>query len=324
MKQHIWCANKMVGAGNIPGACDQDRIFVENFENFGPKSNKFVSSRGLLYSCDWYSFSPSSSITKLHDYPPFSNHNLRKHPIIYVCSTAILHFIQLLPQIDTDFVLVSGDSDATIPDDLGTVRGALEQLLSNKYLKHWFCQNMTLTHDKITRLPIGLDYHTLEKHALWGSITSAKKQEEMLISVRNTMRPFWERKIMCYANYHFAMTPDRKDAEQSIAKSIVYYEPTKIERFDTWKKQIQFAFVISPHGEGLDCHRTWEALCLGCIPIVKTSKIDKLYDELPVLIVNEWKDVNAEFLKETVNTFRNKKFNMEKLTLKYWTDKFKL
>ena len=30
-------------------------------------------------------------------------------------------------------------------------------------------------------------------------------------------------------------------------------------------------FVLSPPGNGIDCHRTWEALFLGAIPIVKRS-----------------------------------------------------
>jgi hypothetical protein len=51
------------------------------------------------------------------------------------------------------------------------------------------------------------------------------------------------------------------------------------------------AFVASPHGNGLDCHRTWEALALGCIPIVKRSPIDKVFQGLPVWIVGSWKEV---------------------------------
>jgi hypothetical protein len=88
-------------------------------------------------------------------------------------------------------------------------------------------------------------------------------------------------------------------------------------------RQCEFAFVLSPHGNGLDCHRTWEALVLGCIPIVKTSKIDKLYEELPVLIVNDWSDISYHLLETTVNDFSNKKFNYEKLMLSYWINKIK-
>ena len=87
--------------------------------------------------------------------------------------------------------------------------------------------------------------------------------------------------------------------------------------------QSKYAFVLSPHGNGLDCHRTWEALILGCIPVVRTSPIDSLYEGLPVLIVNEWHDINEELLKNTIEKFKNKSFSYEKLTLRYWMDKIK-
>ena len=39
----------------------------------------------------------------------------------------------------------------------------------------------------------------------------------------------------------------------------------------TLQQHAHFAFVASPSGNGLDCHRTWEALLLRSIPIVKVS-----------------------------------------------------
>ena len=100
-----------------------------------------------------------------------------------------------------------------------------------------------------------------------------------------------------------------------------------VTRLKTWNKQKEYAFVISPHGGGYDCHRLWEALILGCIPIVKTSPIDTLYEGLPVLIVKEWSDVTIELLTKTIVEFKekeiNKEFVYEKLSLQYWIHKFK-
>ena len=64
-------------------------------------------------------------------------------------------------------------------------------------------------------------------------------------------------------------------------------------------------FCLSPHGNGLDCHRTWEAIALGCIPVVKTSPLDRLFSGLPVLIVNSWSDLNESLLSETVDRFQD-------------------
>jgi hypothetical protein len=49
-------------------------------------------------------------------------------------------------------------------------------------------------------------------------------------------------------------------------------------------------FVPSPAGNGLDCHRTWEALYLGCVPVVLEADFcgDSTW---PVLVVKNWRDL---------------------------------
>ena len=289
-------------------------------------NNIYVSSRGILKSCNYFSFTPHSSIRQLINYPQLEKIKNIKNPSIYICSSAISHFINvMLPLIDFSFVLVSGDCDETIPNEILNNNDFIN-LINDKRILHWFCQNMTLEHNKITKIPIGLDYHTLTQRPLWGPISSCQDQEKMLIMIKEKSAPFYNRNIKCYANFQFSMNTklgyDRKDAFQKINKELVYYEENKVTRLITWNKQKDFAFVICPHGGGLDCHRNWEALCLGCIPIVKTSSIDKLYDNLPVLIVKDWNVIDNNLLHNTINDykkkFENNEFNMEKIKLSYW------
>ena len=289
-------------------------------------NNIFVSSRGILKSCDYYSLTPYSSIKQLYNYLMLENIKTIKNPSIYICTSAILHFINtMMPLIDFSFILVSGDCDETVPQEILNNNDFLK-LINDSRLIHWFCQNMTQDHHKITRMPIGLDYHTLTTRPLWGPLSSCEQQEKMLLMIKDKSLPFWNRNIKCYANFHFTMNTklghDRKDAFQNINKDLIYYEENKVTRLITWNKQKDFAFVICPHGGGLDCHRNWEALCLGCIPIVKTSSIDKLYSDLPVLIVKDWKNITNELLNDTLRAFKvkfvNNEFNIEKLKLSYW------
>ena len=65
---------------------------------------------------------------------------------------------------------------------------------------------------------------------------------------------------------------------------------------ECWQSHADFLFEISPQGNGLDCYRTWEALLLQTIPIVRSSTLDPLYDGLPVAIVDSWEDVTVERL----------------------------
>ena len=176
-------------------------------------------------------------------------------------------------------------------------------------------------------MPIGLDYHTMsDKNHEWGCKISPLNQELLLQEIKEKSSHFKERVCKCYANFQFLTTTrygyDRLDAIDKIPEYLVYYEPNKIKRLNTWINQSKYSFVISPHGNGLDCHRTWEALCLGCIPIMKKSPISSLFNDLPVLIIEDWQDISQNLLNSTIEDFKNKEFNFEKLKLSYWTKQF--
>ena len=59
-------------------------------------NNIYVSSRGLLKSCDYFSLTPHSSIRQLYNYPPLEKIKNIKNPSIYICSSAISHFINTI------------------------------------------------------------------------------------------------------------------------------------------------------------------------------------------------------------------------------------
>ena len=285
---------------------------------------KYVSSLGILKSCDLFSSTPISCIKQMINYD-FTN--LVDNSVVYICISAVPFFYKtILAQLTHKIILVTGDGDETCPTDVLTNEELLS-LIESDMIIHWFSQNcVELTHSKLSQIPIGLNYHTMARnnHA-WGEKISSLNQENMLENIKNKSKPFHERIIKAYSNFHFSMSTkfgyDRIDAVEKINKNLVYYEENIIERKHTWEKQSDYAFVISPHGNGLDCYRTWEALCLGCCPIVKSSALDPLYEDLPVLIIKDWALLTQELLEQTIDEFKNRAFKYDKLTLNYWTNK---
>jgi hypothetical protein len=85
-------------------------------------------------------------------------------------------------------------------------------------------------------------------------------------------------------------------------------------------------FVISPPGNGIDCHRTWEALIMGAIPIVMNTSILPVYDDQSVMIINNWQtDVNIDALNkyetQLINMMQSNKLKYpkrSKVYAKYW------
>ncbi len=81
-------------------------------------------------------------------------------------------------------------------------------------------------------------------------------------------------------------------------------------------------FAISPEGNGIDCHRTWECLYLGVIPIVKKSVVLSYFSYLPILFVDNYDIITEEYLNKIYQKeFQNKKFNYKKLNTTYYKNK---
>jgi len=73
----------------------------------------------------------------------------------------------------------------------------------------------------------------------------------------------------------------------------------------------------------MDCHRTWEALALGCIPIVKRNPICRLLVDLPVMIVDDWSEVRRDRMEHFLADFANRTFDFSTLLRDTWTRRFR-
>lgn len=278
---------------------------------------KFISSRGFLFNTDIHSINPCSDSVHLDNYNN-TIETIEENESLYICSAALpIFFSYFFPKIKNRFILVTGDSDITIKEN---------NYINDDRIIHWFAQNCEFIHPKITAIPIGIDYHTLFFNNLpnLGKMETPEEQEQTLIGIRKEMKHFVERKIYCYSNFHFTLerNADRKIAFDTIPKKCVFYEKEFTKRTDSWRRQTEYAFVISPLGHGMDCHRTWEAILLGCIPVVRTSPLDSLYEGLPVLILDNWEELSETLLVKTVEEFSTRSFCYEKLEIEYWKTNF--
>ena len=78
---------------------------------------------------------------------------------------------------------------------------------------------------------------------------------------------------------------------------------------------------MCPRGNGIDTHRVWEALYMGCIPICKPYLAHMFNDTLPILFVNAWSDITTNLLTEAYNTVNNRFFDSDLLKISYWQRK---
>ena len=78
---------------------------------------------------------------------------IKEGSIVFVSSWLLESFItDVLPKIENKFILLTHQGDVNIVQKKEYI-----QLAENENVIHWFAQNCTLEHKKVTPLPIGLE-----------------------------------------------------------------------------------------------------------------------------------------------------------------------
>jgi len=245
---------------------------------------------------------------------------IKKHnDIIYIKSGSdVITFSKYLELIDKPKIFLFTDGDEGFPSSYPSE--IVEKIINCPMMTKLYVQNLEREYEKIKPFPIGLDLHTkgwrigkkpINKVEYMLKLNYQKDKKDLILIdcyMSRDRHSDREKSIKILENcQHINILKERK----SIGKILKLYSEHK--------------FVLSPHGAGLDCHRTWEVLLAGSTPIVKTSILDSLYQDLPVIIVKDWeecKDLN--FLLDKYNqlkTLTNREYIKGKFSYSYWLNK---
>jgi hypothetical protein len=300
-------------------------------------ATNLVWSRGLGLLCDKHG---GVDFVKRHRggghvprFDPAAYAGIRDGDLVWVRFVALPQFVrEVLPGVRARFALVTGDDDWSIPSDYPGARAILE----DPRVARWFTQNYdgTDTSGRVAGIPIGLDFHTISNRRKWGHWPiSPAEQERALLALRRRMPPTGDRELAAHADFHFNKRKDRVFGEtrdqieaRLRANPCVVFQERKVPRAALWEEKTRYAFVVSPHGSGLDCHRTWESLALGNIVIVRRSSLDPLYEGLPVVIVDDWSEITAGNLRRWrdlhAGSFGSAAVE-ERLTNRFWIERMR-
>jgi hypothetical protein len=174
-----------------------------------------------------------------------------------------------------------------------SAQSPLADILGDPRLLTWWSENLDFQHLKARPLPIGIDLHTLGsakqvERSVWGGPASPETQAEELLAARrkalqqngskdrdsrvyvhfgliNRRRLAVLQSIKDHPCYAIAQGMPGATAPVSAGKEGAHY----MTRGELWEKMAAHRWVASVEGYGLDCHRTWEALYLGCGVVVQ-------------------------------------------------------
>ena len=208
-------------------------------------------------------------------------------------------FLEVHPKIACRYVLFSHNYPIETP-------GSFSRFVQDPKLIAWFGSNLTMDHPKLFLLPLGI-----QNPDPWTSRdASLEKWHQLSQSI--------EKPFLLYLNFSDQTSSDRNRIRKLFeSSSFCVSSPRK--PFDQYFQDLaKSRFVLSPRGIGIDCFRTWEAILMGAIPIVQTSPLDRLFEGLPVLIVNEWEEITEEFLLENERKMRARPIDWDKLRPESW------
>lgn len=265
-------------------------------------------------------------------YDPAEYAAVREGDLVWVRTTSLPDFVErAFPNIDAKFALVTGDEDLPVPS--GLVRSG--ELLRSPNVVCWFAQNFDGTDStgKVHPIPIGVDFHTIANGRRWKHWQATPAQQEAELGrLRAKMTGNAVRLVRAHADFHLnkgvRVDKESRDAVWRILidNPNIDFQTRKLPRHALWRLKTRYAFAVSPPGNGLDCHRTWESLLLGNIPIVKRSPLDALYDGLPVAIVDDFSEITAEALGRWHKEYRflfEAPQVQQRLTNRFWIERIR-
>jgi len=183
--------------------------------------------------------------------------------------------------------------------------------LKPKCIKKWYAINPTYSHPDLIAIPLGLKTHK-------GCYFEPQYMTEWFAYNINRLYNN-DKKLNVYCNWNITNIERNKITESLKVNNINITHDSNINFNEYIERISQHKFVISPPGNGIDCHRTWEALYVGSIPIVIKNNIYDKWRDLPILQVNSYNDVTQELL----DTFIKLPCNYEKLSIDYWKHRVK-
>lgn len=215
-------------------------------------------------------------------------------------------------RIKHPYILVTGDVGGWLPPH------ELKRLLYDPKLAAWFCRNMLFSyHPKLIQIPMGQDYTLFSNgpdvtKPIQQAIANKAVPKKHLLYMNHLPRQHGDRQLIVkiFENEPYCLTRNRSDQEYR------YLHIT-----DFYQEMLTCNFVLSPLGLETDCVRTWEAIVVGCIPIVEHSFLDPLFDRLPVLMVHDWKEINAGFLEKKYGELKDRK--TDEAFFDYWWNRVK-
>lgn len=244
------------------------------------------------------------------DEGPQGNRGFKPGDVVFCKIDAVWNFFERLRLTRGRIVLVTGEGD--LPCD------EFRQKFLPANVARWFAMNVTSSHPRVTAYPLGLG----------SPLSDATLRAEEIASLRASGIP---RDRWLYVNFRTDTNPavrqpafDDFRSRASDGDWITFQPPSgRGANGDFLEALVRHRFVLCPPGNGVDTHRMWEALLAGAIPVVLQSKAMEPFSMLPVLFVEDFRQVTKEFLEKAFEKRPDPPAIPPMMTSEFWHERIR-
>lgn len=228
---------------------------------------------------------------------------LRHAKVIYVYTHLMRSFMtEILPYLEHSFVLMSDNSIQPITDEF-------LPLLDDKRVAKWFSTNIDIDHPKLVGVPLG--------------VANAQWQHGDLEALAKAAASGQEKQDGVYMNFDPTTNQDKRGAALAALADKDFIHRAEPKDFPDYLMELAgYRYCISPPGKGIDCHRHWESLYVGCLPIVQDGLWRRDFRNIPMIALEDWADITPAYLERAEKElFARDDLCPEKLTVGYWKNR---
>ena len=230
--------------------------------------------------------------------------------VVFCKIDEVLRFFERLRLTRKKIILVTGEGDLPC--------NAFRQKFLPANVARWFAMNVTESHPRTTAYPLGLGSPRSRATLRAEEISAARpeglpRDRWLFVNFRSDTNPAVRQPVF----------DDFKSRSKS-ADWITIQPPSERGSNGAFLDALaRHRFVLCPPGNGVDTHRMWEALLAGAIPVVLRSQAMEPFSELPILFVDDFRDVTKGLLEAALQKYPAPPAVPPVMTSEFWRERIR-
>jgi hypothetical protein len=239
--------------------------------------------------------------------------SIQRGDIVFVSNPCMREYLTIVhPYVAEPYILIEHNGDASVDQSIAD--------LLDENIYRFYAQNVEYKTEKIIPIPLALE--NLHYH-----VNGVPSQYRRLRKLAESKKITRLNRIF----YKFSLNtnPEERGPALKLFDSLPYMDTASqhLSSKTHARKLMEYAFVASPRGNSIESSRTWEALLVRTVPIVRSYASLTYFASLglPIWVIADWSELEGlseEYLAAKYDELMISP-NWEPLFMPFWVEKIR-